>query len=157
MKVGELKLAAWFLLICGSILFQFGCVSESNSKGTKPATAPHAHGDHGEHIGGNNPHKIELKDAPFNAKWAHAGDLVTITIVDNDYKNEIAIAASEIVISDKEGKNIFKMPPLKKNEDGKASVFELDDEKLEITMDHEPTLSVVVGDKTYKTTVIHIH
>ncbi len=134
-------------------LMTVGCGGETK-KDKSPPTDDHANHDH---IGGNNPHKIELKDAPFNAKWAHAGELVTITIVDNDYKKEVAIGATELVVSDKGNKNSFKLPPLKKNEKGEASVFELADKKLKLIMDHEPTLTVKVGDKTYTATIIHIH
>lgn len=114
--------------------------------------------DHGnDHIGANSPHKIELKDAPFNAQWTHEHDVVSITIVDNEYKKKQAIDATEILIVDKGGKNEFKLPAKEKDDAGKASVFELESKTLEAVMDNEPTLRIKVGDKEYSTRIIHIH
>ena len=157
-----MRFVAMLLMLVGTSLFLVGCGGEAETGKGKKAAANHDHdhgdhGDHGDHIGAASAHKIELKDAPFNAKWEHADDLVTITICDNDYKKDVEIAATELVVTDVGGKNVFKLPAVKKNEQGEASVFELADEKLEMTMDNKPTLSVKVGDKEYKTTVIHMH
>lgn len=159
MEFGMRSFAAFVLAFSACLMV--GCGGETDGKKDKKSAHnhDHDHGDHGssDHIGAASAHKIELKDAPFNAKWEHAGDLVTIKICDNDYKEAVEIAAKEILISDTGDKNVFKLPAIKKNDKGEASVFELADEKLEMLMDHKPTLTVKVGDKEYKTTVIHIH
>lgn len=154
-----MKIVSNVVCLLAVCLFFAGCGGDE--KGGKEKKAAHNHDDHnhdhGDHIGAASAHKIELKDAPFNAKWEHAGDLVTIKICDNDYNKEMAIATDELVVTDAAGKNVFKLPAVEKNDKGEASEFELADEKLELMMDHKPTLSVKVGDKEYKTTIIHIH
>lgn len=153
-----MRIVTVFMLVLGLCFLTAGCGGETDKdKKTAKKHSHDDHADHGDHIGGNNPHKIEFKDAPFNAKWAHAGDLVTITITDNEYKKDMPIAAAELVVVDKGGKNEYKLPALKKNEKGEAAVFELESEALEMTMDNEPTLKVKLGDKEHKTVVYHIH
>ena len=154
-----MRIMTLFLLICGLALFHAGCGGETGNGSGKKSGHDHDHDhdhDHGDHIGANNPHKIELKDAPFNALWEHAGDLVTIRIVDNEYKKEVAIKTKELVVADEGGKNTFSIPALKV-ENGEASVFEKEDKKLLIIMDAKPTLTVEVDGKKHQTTIIHMH
>lgn len=151
-----MRIATVLMLVLSLCLLTTGCGGEKDKKDGKNEKTKTAGGDT-DHIGGNNPHKIEFKDAPFNAKWAHAGDLVTITITDNEYKNEMPIATAELVVVDKAGKNEYKLPALKKNDKGEAAVFELESGPLEMVMDNEPTLKVKVGDKEHSTVVYHIH
>lgn len=155
---GELKMKKLMLMmvLMSVVSLIAGCGGEAEKKkaGKKSAQNEHSSSDH---IGGANPHKIELKDAPFNAMWEHAGDLVTITITDNEYKNETPIAAEVVTVTDAGKKNTFDLKPIKKDENGHASKFELESEKLEMTMDNKPTLSVKVGEKTHETVVLHIH
>lgn len=151
-------IAAFSLTICFSLLLT-GCGGETTSKKSEKKAHNHAHDDgeaHGDHFT-NNPHKIELKDAPFNALWGHAGDLVSFTIVDNDYKKEMPIKADSVLVVDVGGKNKFTVPALKKDENGMACEFELESEDLEATLDSKPTFSVTVDGKTYSTTVLHVH
>ena len=151
-------IAAFSLTICFSLLLT-GCGGEATSKKGEKKAHNHAHDDgeaHGDHFT-NNPHKIELKDAPFNALWGHAGDLVSFTIVDNDYKKEMPIKADSVLVVDVGGKNKFTVPALKKDENGMACEFELESEDLEATLDSKPTFSVTVDGKTYSTTVLHVH
>lgn len=154
-----MRAATVLCLVLGIGLGFVGCGGDADKGKGKTAKKKDDHDhDHGhDHIGASSAHKIELKDAPFNAMWTHAGDLVTIKIVDNDYKEEVFIAATELVVTDAGGKNSFKLPAVEKNDKGDGAEFELADEKLELIMDHKPTLSIKVGDKEYKTTIIHIH
>lgn len=152
-----MRFAAVLLTIFGLLTLPTGCGGDKEKgKQTADNHDDHNHGS-SDHIGGNNPHKIIFKDAPFNALWEHAGDLVTFHIVDNEFKAETAIAADEIVISDNEEKNIIKVPASEKNEKGEAMEFELDDKKLATIMDHDPKMTIKVGDKSYTTIVKHIH
>ena len=131
-----MRLLVTLFLIVGTALFVTGCGGDADSgKGKKKTAGNQDNGAHGDHIGAASAHKIELKDAPFNAKWEHAGDLVTITICDNDYKAPVEIAASELKVADPGEKNVFKLPAVKKNDKGEASVFELANEDLEMIMD----------------------
>lgn len=153
--------AAFSLTICLSI-FLSGCGGETEKKETsQKAHDDHGHThddgeDHGEHLT-NNPHKIELKDAPFNALWGHAGDLVSFTIVDKDYKKETPIKADSVMVVDVGGKNKFTVKAHKPDDKGMACEFEIESEDLEAIMDHKPTFSVTVDGKTYSTVVLHVH
>lgn len=158
------KLFILTVMIC-SVTFIAGCGGDGDKKTADKDKKAHNHDDHkdgddhdhGDHIGANNPHKIEFKDAPFNALWGHAGDLVTITVTDNEYKKEMPISAKEIVVSDKGGKNKFNLKPVKAGDDGKCAEFELANEALELVMDEKPTVSITEGGKTYEAVVVHIH
>lgn len=149
--------AALSLTICFSLLLT-GCGGDTKSD-KKTTKKEHVHDDgeaHSDHFT-NNPHKIELKDAPFNALWGHVTGVVTFTIVDNEYKEPMPIKAESVTVVDKGGKNKFTVKAHKPDEKGMASEFEIESEDLEAIMDHKPTFSVTVDGKTYSTEVLHVH
>ncbi len=125
-------------------------VSPDIEKGTEGKYDAHAHGHHGPHDGD----VIELGDEMYHAELVHAGDTVTIYILDGEVKNAIPIDAEELMINliaDGKPKQ-FKLAakPQEKDPEGKSSRFELVDGTLLHAIEEEgakPRLSFNIGDK----------
>ena len=113
----------------------------------------HDHDDH-EEIGGGGFHKIMLKDADFNVKWVHAGDLLTFTVTDNKFEKDHPIKTDKLLVTNKAGDK-FEIPA-HGAKDGAGAEFEIKSEKLMHSITGSK-LTVKVGDKTYEATIEHVH
>ena len=157
----KMKHLSILLLGLSTALFFAGCGGETEGKDDHGHD--HDHGekhadDHDDHIGGAHIDKVKLDDAPFNLSLQFAGgDTVIFKAMDKDFEKEVEIECTEILVTDAGGENTFKVKAVEPK-DGKAKEFELHDELLySLLHDAQPTISVTVGEETYKKKFVHEH
>jgi hypothetical protein len=122
----------------------------------------HAHVHQGPHGG----HIMEIGEEEYHAEWTYdENGKVTFYILDGEGKKEVPIAAEDITIEVKIGKNepatyqLAAMNP----QDGKASAFEIVDKNLEgvlRTLSEGVTATIkklTIGDKTFENLKIEEH
>jgi hypothetical protein len=129
-------MAAWrfclFLpLTAAAGVWLAGCNPPASSQGSGSGgeAHEHEHAHHGPHGG----HLMEIGEEEYHAEWTHEeSGKVTFYILDAEAKKEVPIAAEEIAIEVKIGKNeptTFKLAAVNP-QDGKAAAFELVDKNL---------------------------
>lgn len=126
-----------------------------------PATVDvHDHPTEGPHHGT----LVELGKEEFHAEVVHAGDAVTVYILDAHAEKPVPIDATDVTINVvHEGKpEQFKLPATPDASDGagKSSCFALTDAKLASHMDDHvatPKLSLTISGKAYRGEIHHDH
>jgi hypothetical protein len=141
------------------LLFALGCAPTT---APKPDPKPDAHADHGHDHPTEGPHHgqlIELGKEEFHLELVHddATHTISVYVLDSAAKKSVPVDAKEITLNlvageDKPAQYTLPAKPQADDGEGKASLFQLADEKLCTGLDNEKAtgrINITINEKPY--------